>query len=493
MNQPAPRRVVQRVLTILTALALPLIAAPSVSAAILSVYDLDSLAHLSSDIVEANVIGDSAVKDFAALDFEMTLIHKGSLEPGRTVSVVLATSYKKHQKSLRWENLKSGDHVVLFLRRAQPSHDSSVPTDAVLYEIVPGGMRLIRDGRVFAFSQQDNPGPYVSEFPRDGDVSKLPDLKTFRESTRQSMRNAEALHRLVEADAIDAPQLLKLLNERKRNPYSVDLADHFTERACVRLAELRDPAILDQALSMNWTGQEWQTLSAAFSTPAGLDYLLEKIADEAEPMSERARCTAALQWVGKDNHGIAIARLARTLAHHEELCCSLIEVLFAFPQNMPTPFPADRQEALAELKAFYDERLSERIQYAIERVSLQSPAAYEQLHSPCGNELSIVWLREDIEEPKRTPRMIPISYEFLSQDSDAEGHPVLVLSEVQTKQEHVVTAPWMNTIYAGGGGGGGSDFFSVPKDLPPGKYRVFLQFKDGDKVTSTGHFFTIDF
>ncbi|MGH7223883.1 MAG: hypothetical protein ACRELF_11680, partial [Gemmataceae bacterium] len=134
----------------------------------LYVYDLDSLVHLSTDVIDAEITRSYQAHDHALIDVKVTLAHKGGLKKGQTVVVADTDLYRKPDKDgLNSQLLAVGDRLVLFLARAKANDFFRVPKDAVIYRPLPGGMRLIQKDRVYDFFQWMNPGPYVADLSFD--------------------------------------------------------------------------------------------------------------------------------------------------------------------------------------------------------------------------------------------------------------------------------------------------------------------------------------
>src|SRR5262249_36837519 len=143
--------------TVLVVLLAP--AAPA-NAKVLDVYDLDSLTYWSTAIVEGDMLRKYTANNLDLIDVKLTLVNKGPFKAGQTVAVTRPSLYRKH--SLRSvEPLEAGDHIVMFLVRAQAQFVQPVPKDADVYVPLPSGLRLVHGEQVFEFYQPMNPGPYV--------------------------------------------------------------------------------------------------------------------------------------------------------------------------------------------------------------------------------------------------------------------------------------------------------------------------------------------
>jgi hypothetical protein len=490
---------------------------PKLQAMTLYVYDLDSLVYLSKDVVDVEITRSYEAHGHKLIDVKVTHSDKGGLIEGQTIAVAFSDYYRKPKKGkFNSQHLEVGDHLVLFLVRAEPSDFFLIPKDAVMYMPLPGGMKLIQESRVFGFSQWNNPGPYVASLPFDPGDAKGETIEQFRVKVRDSFRNTKEWAHLVEAkqDELDIPRLLKLLSNRTAQ--SFDGRDFFTERLCMRFAESNDPELLSQALSLAKAYHEVSILQRGFGTPRGRDYLLAKVTDSTEPMPARLRYCYALRNAGEvyhsrfteisanswkpdgeadedNSHYLArIAKAARETRNHEELCIDLIRCLDGFgqgiEQNKPAPLMADLRAAFALLKEFYDTKPAEELQFAIETATAHDRDAYQKLQSPCGDFISILRPADPAKytKPEKQSLLFEYSYVNLLSERDAEVQPSVVLVHSQTEKRYVLPAQLQ---MRGRSTGSGSGSVVLPKDLPGGRYRVFFQLHDGDKVISTGHYF----
>ena len=365
-------------------LALPVL--PS-GAKLLEVYDLDSLVHLSTDVVEAEIIRN----DLGQVEVKVALVHKGDLKAGQNVAVAGCDFYRKLGKDiLEWLPLAAGDRLVLFLARA------STPGDRVTYLPQPGGMMLFVGDHLHGFSQWVNPGPYVAGLPSNDGADESPTVEQFQQRLRDSLRDTRKWVELVEAkpDHLDVERLTKLLAARSGRADGT--RDHFSERICVRFAESHDLGILSRALPLT-DNHGRAILQRGFGTPAGRDWLLAKVADANEPMPARilysyALCGAgavyrstftgisATSWrpegdpdEGNSGYLTRIAKTARALGPQEALCRNLLECLDYFAQgivqNKPVPLMADLRGAFVELAEFHRMNPSEELRFAIEKAT----------------------------------------------------------------------------------------------------------------------------
>jgi len=419
--------------------------APTARAKQMYVYDPDSLIHLSTDVVEGEIVRSYNANEIDLIDVKVTLVHKGGFEKGHTV-VVRHNGYRKPKKGDRnREPLAVGDRLALFVVRATPTKFNLIPKDPVVYAPLPGGMRLVQGDHVYGFAQWDNPGPYVANVPSDPAKSK--------------------------------------------------------------------------ALPLAKEHHEVSILQRGFGTPQGRAFLLAKVMDAKEPMSARLRYASALHEVGpvyrstfteisanshkpvgeadEGNSGYLrrIAKAALDNAKHELLCASLIRCLGYFGQgivqNKPTPLMVDLHAAFPVLKELYDAKPSQELQFAIEKATAWDGSEYEKLKSPCGTFISILRPLDPAKYGKPEKRSLIFEYEYTTVllSREAEVQPSVVLVHQGTLRKHVLPT---RLHIRGWSTGGGSHSVELPGDLPAGRYHVFFQLGDGDKVIGTGHYFAAD-
>ena len=205
--------------------------------------------------------------------------------------------------------------------------------------------------------------------------------------------------------------------------------------------------------------------------------------------------------VGEADEGNAgyLTRIAKAIcatSKHEELCGDLFRCLDWFGrkivQSKPNPMMADLRGALATLKELYDSKPSESLQFAIEEASISVPDAYQKLKSPCGPVISIL---RPADPAAGKPEWPGLKFEFkcfpVSLPPDAKLKLSVVVFHQSTTKRYVLPT-FLQASAVLPGGVDGLDTVMLPKDLPHGRYRVFFQVSDGDKVISTGHYFVTD-
>lgn len=515
MNQSVRGPLIAAVLLFFAAFACPML-----HAAILYVYDRDSLVYLSTDVVEGEIVRSYKANEVILVEVKVTLVHKGGFKKGQTVVLAHSDIYRKPQKGdVNPQPLAAGDRLVLFVSRAMPTEFNLLPKEAVMYAPLPGGIMLLQGDHVFGFSQWSNPGPYVVNVAAKEKIT----LVQFRQKLRDSLRNTEEWARLIEAKQaeLDVPRLLKLLAKRlaDRSRDTFGGRDYFAERICIRFANTHDLILLSQALPLAKGNYEAYTLQRGFGTPEGRDFLLARVTDAKEPMPARLRYARALhnagtvyrssltdirassnRHVGEADEGNSgyitrIGKAAGASGKHEELCRSLVGCIDFFGQGIvqskPAPLMVDLRGALAPLKELYDTRPSQELQFAIEKATAWDKTAYDKLKSPCGTFISILRAVDPARYTKPEKPSLIFEYEYTTGllSREVEVQPSVVLVHQKTKKRFMLPT---ELRVRGWSTGGGSNSVVLPNDLPKGRYHVFFQLSDGDKVTSIGHHFAAD-
>jgi hypothetical protein len=509
------RTVARRLLLPAAALLMLLLAGRPAQARILYVYDLDSLAYMSTRVVEGKIVRRYQANNRDLVDIKVAHVHKGDGKPGETLAVAGIDSYRKGP-FFKNRRLEVGDHLFVFLG----------PKNNAFPFPVPSGVRLVQGDDVLGFSQPMNPGLYVSDQPAAGPGTKPLALKPFRRRLRASVAAMDklAITLAAQKEIPNGPWLLKLLGERSRDagprPHEHGVRDHIAELACQYLAGLHDPALLAQALPLAFAYDHGQILCRGFGTPKGRDFLLARVTDEKEPLAARLRFARSLgeagavyritftgitanSWSheGKADRGNSgyltrIARAAHDCRRHQELCLALVRCLDRFAQGIvqggEAEVRADLGKALAELKRLYDTGASEEVRYAVEVATAHGDRkAYDLLKSPCGALLSILRPADAKKYTKPEVRSLLFEYSYDAAPLPAGDavKPSVVLLHVKSGKRHVLPS---SVTCRGHSAGGGSGVVPLPKDLPAGRYRVFFEVTEGGRVVSTGHHFETD-
>ena len=489
---------------------------------VLYTYDLDSLVFMSEGIVEGTIARRHKSDRGDLIDLSITAVHRGKLQKGTVVKLAALCLYAKPkpgEELLNTVRLDKSDRLVLLLAKAAGD----------IRTVVPSGVKLIVGGKVVGFSQHyGNPGPYVAETAaRFADRALT--LEAFRAALRASIARSAALAEGLRAPATpkDVPWLMGLLRKRAgqtRGRY----ADRIVELACAKLAGLHDPEVLANALPLA-SGNAAGTLRSGFGTPRGREFLLQAIADRKQPTAKRIDYARTLAKAGEAYHTTSadittgswrpegvprdanagyiqrIARLALANARHEELCRALLESIDYFArvirQTKEEHTSADLAAALPVLKQLHDSAKSGMLKFSVELATRHADeAAYGKLQSPGGPVISIIrgaYHGTGIRRIGRSPvRLDPdgLVFEYTIHtflDDNTTLTPQLVLTSVDGATARILPWPGKRPC-RGRGGTSGMNRVPLPKDVPAGRYRVHLRFKDAGKVVSTGHYAEVE-
>lgn len=522
---------VVRLLLVASALSL-CVSATVAEAGILFVCDLDSLAYLSSNIVEGEVTRSYAAEHIELLDFKVTRVHKGELQEEQTIPISWSYLYAIHQpREFNPRRLAEGDRLVLFLTPGKTYKSIEELTDILVYGIVMSGVKLIHKDHVFNFAQGNNPGPYVTEISEEPDLKRRDTLERFREKLQASLRDEEEMQRLIAVpdEELDLPRLLELMN-RPAHPLAME--NDFTARIALRLMETHDPAILGQGLAVARSYHDRSVLYHGFGTPDGRDFLLAKVVDAEEAMPARVLYSLGLEDAGmiyrrrfitfKENNWVSegeldennshyltrIAQAVAALGKEEELCRNLLRQLdywakWSVRDDLPqrasdVPNRADFAGALAVLVEFYKTKPPEAVQFDLEMLSTYLPGYYEQLHSSGGPLISLLQPAKPRPigavakpESETAGRSFACTYRFKAVEiiRDKQVQQILVLVHLESNQRYEFPAKF---FLRGHEKGSGDLNIPLPDDLPAGKYHSFLELKLGDELLSTGHGFVTE-
>ena len=264
-------------------------------------YDLDSMASLSTEIVEGDVVRhDVAPSGMGLMDVKIGAVYKGKFAAGQTVVVTATGAYCKGTGFLSPTTpLAPGDHLFLFLVRSDPAYLHNVSEDAEIYGPSLPAIKLVQDGRVLSFYQYDNPGPYLAMPPTLNPKAKFPAVQDFPEKIRQSLATDDALRPLLTSPpaTADIPRLALLVRERDKGKTGIFIRDAIAETACTKLAALHDYPVLASLLQRT-RDRSKSILIGGFGTPTGREYLLKQAADRTLPEAQRLNSAQLLQGAG---------------------------------------------------------------------------------------------------------------------------------------------------------------------------------------------------
>lgn len=479
----------RRILTCALAAAAVLLFAARTHADRVICYDLDSQIYMSSDIVEAEMVRVETAEGTARA-FKILNVYLGDLKQGQTVSLPLNSEPR---------SLKPGDKAFFFLTRNPTS--GKVPSfNTVDVKWVEGQIVHTVEGHIR--------GPHPQQQPID----------TFTTTLADSIKQVVEWKKRLDGDLTlkDAPWLLDVLKARVKT-HDSDLDDKIFEILEDKLARLRDPETTEAAIEIiGWVPMH---LPVSIRSPEGRDYILKRIADESVPLQRRVALAGLLresykvyncrwdldskkQWQatglpieGNGRFFERAAQLAVNSQKQPELCIALVKAIDyltwgGLSEYGEKKLQSDANEAHALLKSVYDNTTDPQLRYHIEVAALHyGKEAYERLNSKCGPMLSII--RPDTHGYAVTPGTINLNCEYLLTTRDSLPTPEVIFLNRETQQKF--TSSFLRSVQnAFGGQGGCGGPINLPKDLPPGTYRIYVQFSKDGKIISEGHYFEMN-
>ena len=482
-------------------------------------YDLDSLAYMSSEIVEGDLVrtyvGPTGID---LVDVKINAVYKGKFAAGQTVTVTATDFFRKEPTDLfRSKLLDQGDHLFLFLVRAKSVFLYNIPNDAEIYWPVPSGIKLVQQNQVLSFQQYSNPGPYVADSPATNPQASFPRLEFFRGQLRHSIVEAEIVRPLLVSSSkmADIPRLVALIHAREHSQPTMFGRDEVAETACKKLADLHIYTVLATLLSEN-LGWGMESIIGGFGTPTGRDYLLRQVENRNNTHAQRLRfaeivgAAGGVYYAQTDtpffskkmqpksepiNGGYygRIAALALASRKDTELCGVLITMLKGFAESIENTSESgmdekragkeDLRNAAPLLNALYKATDSEEIKYKIEYILwFASPEAFRALHAPGGSVLSMLTLTSKSIYPTGKGREVVYDYEGRLLTGSTKGViSLLALLNLATQKEYLLP-----TADVGLGRGGNN--IILPRDMPAGSYRIRLKFYRMGKSIGNSHF-----
>lgn len=160
-------------------------------------------------------------------------------------------------------------------------------------------------------------------------------------------------------------------------------------------------------------------------------------------------------------------------------------------QGQDTVIKADLTEAIGVLGKHYKTSKSQHIKFAIELVTLRvNRDAYKKLDSPCGDLPLLLSPPSQRYMRSKNPDLF-FEYQYATATEDLWKMSFsIVLERLDGPQRFEI--PWksnMTTVARGASRGGGGSV-DLPKDVPAGKYKVYLRMKSGDKTWVSYYFET---
>jgi hypothetical protein len=494
-------------------------------AASLPHYDLDSLILMSSDVVEGRLIGSLRPLDparggrGAADSVEVEAVYKGDFPPGDRVELTGLGNYTRYEGDDERKPLMDGDRVFLFLNKPRNSHDSSRKGAGgskapALLEPVSSGIKLIERDKVVAFVQFPSDfAPYTAFLsPSSGTHPTVDEFKELLRTRVEQLRPVEARFQQPVSPA-DTAWLLELLRDRRtlipkgRPNLASAFQDGIAERARARLASIQDPAALNEALQIS--GFNSHTLADGFGTPAGLDFLLQRIEADGAPLEMRVLYAKVLAAAARTYYGrllpptaaegvylTQIANLARDEVSNELLCVALVETIGELARSRPerkAHFRRDWERTVTALARLHQQTTSEQIRFQVElALARHLGSEHARLTEMSGRILSAVMPAEPspLALPEN-PRSRWIGYRF---HVIRLGHAryeaaEIIARHVESGKTYALGRFEWDPSPEGAGGGGGR----LPDDAPPGRYRVYSRFRNRDgTIISIGYGFDMN-
>jgi hypothetical protein len=241
-----------RRLTLFASGALFLLLVPRAHAAQMFRFDLQSLAFMSSGVIEGDVVDYQDVHYIDKLTVKVTRVYGGNAKVGDSVVVGLSAYRKVGKDAFDFQRFGKGDHLILFV---QPVTQRSWKEDQIPYWPAPSGLKLIADGKVTGIEQQENPGPYINAIDEGS-------AKEYPAKVAEAVKWAAAFKQDLEKKRQDQAWLLEQLRARPEiKPEMWGVRDHIAVTLCRAIADLGDPAAVAKAKGIRTDRYEQQVLS----------------------------------------------------------------------------------------------------------------------------------------------------------------------------------------------------------------------------------------
>jgi hypothetical protein len=222
----------------------------SLRAAQMFAFDLESLAHMSTAVIEGEVVSAKTVNWVDVLTVKVSRTYAGDVKIGDECAVGLG-AFAKKKDGLQYEKFGIGDHVILFM---EPVTQEQWKKEGVQYWTVSSGMKVIFDGKVTGMLQRKNPGPYENT-EDEGEVGP------FRDKLEAAVKWAATFRKELAAKKDDPACLLARLAERPVRPKeSWGHRDEIAVTLCAALAATHDKEAIDKALKSRTDRYEKEVL-----------------------------------------------------------------------------------------------------------------------------------------------------------------------------------------------------------------------------------------
>ena len=389
-------------------------------------YDLDSLAYMSSDVVEADIVGPKPNKGFEIVQVRVTQTYKGHFKKDQVIELTALSFFTKSGKEMfDTTPLVAGDHLFLWLAKAKETFLYNIPKDADIYWPVPSGVKLVQNARVLDFQQFNNPGPYQNVTPEQYSKGGPPTVDEFRAKLSESLRRTDELKTKFEAPATsaDVPWLRELLRSSQRTGFFG--RDKIAEIAATRLVKVATPTTLADALLKSQDYQITGILAGGLNTEPGRALLMKRIGDAQEPRADRLRYAGALNSFNLLLHPDAtilseLAKLAMRVRSDETLTETILSSMGASSQiSYGSPQSAREaakkwSPALEQLRQLHGQTTLPKLRFQIETLTFNTdPEALQRFYPSLGPVPSIIHLPDDpAEYSKPAGRALTFEYEI---------------------------------------------------------------------------------
>jgi hypothetical protein len=210
----------------------------SLRAAQMFAFDLESLAHMSTAVIEGDVVSAKTVNWVDVLTVKVSRAYAGDVHVGQECVVGLS-AFAKKKGDFDFEKFGVGDHLILFI---EPVTQEQWKKDGIPYWPVGSGVKLISGGKVTGMLQESNPGSYLN-------IVDEGEPKAFREKVEAAVKSAATFRKELAAKKDDPAWLLARLAERPVQPKeSWGHRDEIAVTLCAALAATHDKEAIDKAL-----------------------------------------------------------------------------------------------------------------------------------------------------------------------------------------------------------------------------------------------------
>ena len=210
----------------------------TIRAAQMFAFDLESLAHMSTAVIEGDVVGAKTVNWVDVLTVKVSRAYAGDVKVGHECVVGLS-AYAKKKADFEYEKFGVGDHLILFI---DPVTQEQWKKDGIPYWPVSSGVKVISGGKVTGMLQESNPGSYLN-------IVDEGEAKAFRDKVEAAVKWGATFRKELAANKDDPAWLLARLAERPVQPKeSWGHRDEIAVTLCAALAATHDKEAIDKAL-----------------------------------------------------------------------------------------------------------------------------------------------------------------------------------------------------------------------------------------------------